>query len=42
MKAIGIFCGSSTGENPIYQVYAQQVGKALAQAGWSLCMAAVK
>ena len=36
MKAIGIFCGSSTGENPIYQVYAQQVGKALAQAGVEL------
>jgi uncharacterized protein (TIGR00730 family) len=36
MKAIGIFCGSSAGENPIYLASAKQVGKALAQAGLDL------
>lgn len=36
MKAIGIFCGSSSGENPLYIETARYVGKTLAAADISL------
>jgi uncharacterized protein (TIGR00730 family) len=36
MKAIGIFCGSSSGENPLYIETARDVGKILATADISL------
>lgn len=36
MKSVGIFCGSSAGENPCYLDTAQRTGKALAEAGLTL------
>lgn len=36
MKAIGIFCGSSSGENPLYIETARYVGKTLAAADISI------
>lgn len=42
MKSIGIFCGSSAGEHPLYLETARLVGRTLAQRGWRLSMAAAK
>ncbi|NJM40235.1 MAG: TIGR00730 family Rossman fold protein [Anaerolineae bacterium] len=36
MKSICVFCGSSTGANPIYLAMAQQLGEAIAQADLGL------
>ncbi|PLK56954.1 TIGR00730 family Rossman fold protein, partial [Klebsiella quasipneumoniae] len=33
MKSIGIFCGSSAGEHPLYLDTARRVGHTLAQQG---------
>ena len=42
MKSIGIFCGSSAGEHPLYLETARRVGYMLAQRDWLLSMAAAK
>lgn len=36
MKSIGIFCGSSAGEHPLYLETARLVGRTLAQQGLAL------
>lgn len=36
MKALGVFCGSSMGTNPIYAAIARELGRALAQRDISL------
>ncbi|WP_058913777.1 TIGR00730 family Rossman fold protein [Entomohabitans teleogrylli] len=36
MTAVGVFCGSSGGQLPVYMAAAREVGKALAEAGLSI------
>ncbi len=43
MKSIGIFCGSSAGEHPLYLETARLVGRTRWRSrGWRLSMAAAK
>lgn len=35
-KFICVFCGSSTGANPVYAQAAQDLGKAIASENWGL------
>lgn len=36
MKSIAVFCGSSTGHDPIYMKSAKEFGKTIADQGWQL------
>lgn len=42
MKSIAVFCGSRFGNNPVYEVYAKEVGTYLANAGIQLVYGGAK